>query len=313
MKNFFCFILFSILLSGCAPAPQTAILTPKPSVKAQPTTLPTATAKAQKTQASGASPSPTNQPHPTYTAETWKEAPIIPSQISASALEIYRRGQALGNNPHRFIKVGDCDATPTWFLGDFDLGTRYYSLGKYQSLQVTIDYFQGSFSRESVAVKRGFNAAAVLSPMWADRSQCQKGETPLDCEIRINNPSFALILLGTNDIHNPEQFEPNLRKILEQFITKGIVPVLSTKADNAEGDYQMNLTIARLAQEYDLPLWNYWKAVQNLPKQGLQEDNIHLTFAPNVFDNPANLQAAWPWRNLTALQMLELMRQSVAP
>lgn len=219
----------------------------------------------------------------------------------------------MGNNPQAFIKIGDCDATPTWFLGDFDLGPRYYNLGEYASLQETILYFSGSFGRESVAVKRGFNAAAVLSPMWADRKQCNKGETPLDCEIRIQNPAFALILLGTNDIHNPAQFEPNVRKILDRLIEKGILPVLSTKADNAEGDYQMNLTLARLAQEYDVPLWNYWKAVQSLPHQGLQEDQIHLTFAANDFNNPQNLQAAWPWRNLTALQTLDFLRRSLHP
>jgi hypothetical protein len=43
---------------------------------------------------------------------------------------IYRLGNVLGNNPNTFSKVGDCEAKPTWFLSDLDLGPLYSSLGE---------------------------------------------------------------------------------------------------------------------------------------------------------------------------------------
>ena len=52
-----------------------------------------------------------------------------------------------------------------------------YSLPKgYESLQSTIDWFKGSFGRESQAVRGGFNVASVLSALWADPKACQAGD-----------------------------------------------------------------------------------------------------------------------------------------
>jgi len=83
------------------------------------------------------------------------------------------------------------------------------------------------------------------------------------------------------------------------------VPVLATKADNLEGDHLINQALARLAYEYDIPLWNFWSAVQPLPNHGLLEDGFHLSHGANYFDEPANLKRAWPVRNLTALQVID--------
>jgi hypothetical protein len=80
---------------------------------------------------------------------------------------------------------------------------------------------------------------------------------------------------------------------------------LSTKADNLEGDHGINSTIAQLAHEYEVPLWNFWLAVQPLNRGGLSEDGFHLTYAGNFFDDPKRMRSGWPWRNLTALQALD--------
>jgi len=61
-----------------------------------------------------------------------------------------------------------------------------------------------------------------------------------------------------------------------------------------------------------LPLWNFWRAVQPLPSHGLQPDNEHLTYAYSDFSNLINFQFAWPWRNLTALQVLDSVYQGVS-
>ena len=248
-------------------------------------------------------------PDTRLTPTDWQQWPIIPT-LSAHARQILQDGLAAGRNPRAFAKVGDCETSTDWFLVDFDRGARYYNLGPYTSLQPVIDYFAGSFQRISAASARGFTAASALTSLWANPETCKIGETPLACEYRLQQPILSFIMLGTNDVNHKDTFEANLRKILDQTLADGILPVLVTKADNLEGDQQINATIARLAYEYDVPLWNYWLAVQPLPNGGLQDDGAHLTHTPNRFDDPLNLQSAWAVRNITALQMLQVVMQA---
>jgi hypothetical protein len=86
-----------------------------------------------------------------------------------------------------------------------------------------------------------------------------------------------------------------LRQIIEYVISQGAVPILSTKADNMEKDYSINLTTARLAYEYDLPMWNFWLAAQPLGDHGidLQRDGFHITVQ------------GWNERSFTFLQTLD--------
>ncbi len=234
----------------------------------------------------------------------WQSLPVIP-QVSPTVREIFAQGLSLGNNPNTFSKVGDCGSTPAWFLGDFDRGPRFYSLGEHTGLEGVIQAFQGSYGRTSLAAKSGFNASSVFSLLWADRTQCNANETPLACEYRVHKPAFAFITLGSNDVYHQDTFEQQMRAIIEFSIEQGVVPIVSTKADNLEGDGSLNATIAQLAREYDVPLWNYWLAVQPLPDFGLQEDQVHLTWGPNQFDDPQAMKSAWATRNLTALQTLD--------
>jgi hypothetical protein len=247
---------------------------------------------------------------PTLGPDDWKNLPIVPA-ISTTAVQIYQRGLGLDEDPRAFSKVGDCGSTPSWFLGDFDRGPRYYDLGIYTALEAVIQQYQGSFGRTSLAARSGFNASSVFAPIWADRTQCGADETPLACEYRIHRPSISLITLGTNDVWHQDTFESQMRAIIEYSIQKGILPVLATKADNDEGDGSINATIARLAQDYDIPLWNYWRAVQPLPDHGLQPDGAHLTWGPNRFNDPKAMESAWAVRNLTALQVLNAVWEAV--
>ena len=249
----------------------------------------------------------TPRPEPLF----WQENPVVPV-ISDRARQIYKDGLKLGNNPNAFSKVGDCESRTTWFLSDFDLGPKYYSLGDYENLDQVIEKFRGSFNRLSMVAKPGFTAASVMVPIWADKEQCLKNEHPLACEYRIHRPSIAFIMLGTNDVYRIEGFEDNLRRVVDYSIEMGVVPILATKADNLEGDHYINFVIAELAYEYNVPLWNFWTAVQPLPNHGLQADAAHLSWAPNYFDDPKNMQRAWPVRNLTALQVLDVVLKGVS-
>jgi len=246
----------------------------------------------------------------------WKDLPIVPLTISDRARELYQRGLLMGNDPTAFSKIGDCHSTNPYFLTDYDLGSDVYQLGEYAYLQATIDYFQGSFGRASLATKQGLSTAGVLAPLWSDWKQCSSNETPLDCELRIQHPSFAIISLGTNEAYDVKldrsTFEGRLRRIIEHTIDQGVLPILSTKADNDEGDHYINYTTSKLAMEYELPLWNFWRAVQLLPQQGMRSAD-HLTFAPTLaftdFSKPEYLEYGMQMRNLTALQVLDVVRR----
>lgn len=244
------------------------------------------------------------------TPPDWQTKPIIPT-VSETAKAIYQHGLELGNNPRAFSKVGDCQNVTSFFLAVFDKPDEY-TLGSFSDLQKTIDQFSGSFSRESASVDNGYNVASVLSPLWANPKVCSADETPDDCEYRLNTPSFVIISMETWWSGRPaSDYEAYLRQIVEFWIGKGVVPILATKADNLEGDGSINASIAKVAQDYDVPLWNFWLAAQTLPAHGLTDDNFHLTFARNFFDDPARLEMGWPVRNLTALEALDAVWRGV--
>jgi Tol biopolymer transport system component len=245
---------------------------------------------------------PTLVPNPTATADTrlppesWQEWPIVPA-VTKRALEIYRTGQMMGLDTHAFSKVGDCQSVKAAFMGYFDIPERYSLGNDYAFLQQTIDNFAGYFNTDGQAVKGGFNAAAVLSPIWADPNVCLAGEDPLECELRVTKPIIVIVSLEVWwDGRTPQQYETLMRRILDTIIAHGSVPILATKADNVEGDNSLNLTTANLAYEYDLPLWNFWAAVQSLPAHGMdtkRNDGFHIS------------TDAWSTRSFTGLEALD--------
>jgi hypothetical protein len=248
---------------------------------------------------------------PTLGPDEWMRLPVTP-EISDTVRNIYLTGIKLGNDPTHFSKIGDCQNVASYFLSTFD-NPGDFSLGEQNAyLQSTIDQFSGSWSRESLAVKGGFNVAAVNSPLRSDPQKCNKGESPLDCELRVWRPSIVLVSMETWWGKKPaEDYDRYMRQTVEKIISHGAVPILATKADNLEGNYAINSVIAQISSDYDIPLWNYWAAVQPLPNHGLSEDNFHLTFARNFFDDPERMKNAWPWRNLTALQAIDAVYRSV--
>jgi hypothetical protein len=259
----------------------------------------------------------TSIPAPTATKppleqDAWMNMPVVPTGVSERAREIYQLGFELGNDPKHFSIIGDCQNVSSYFLAAFD-HPGDFSLGdEYTYLQPTINYYQGSFSRTSLAVKGGFNAAAVISPLRADPKSCRKNESPLDCELRVWKPSVVIISMETWWSEKPaEEYDKYMRRVLDRIIQTGALPIIATKADNLEGDHSIDATIARIAYEYDIPLWNFWAAVQPLSNHGLSPDNFHLTFARNFFDDPVRMKSAWPWRNLTALQTLDAVRKGL--
>jgi hypothetical protein len=224
---------------------------------------------------------PTPRPIVTRTAPAdfdWTKLPNSPT-IDENALVIYKYGISLGRNPKNISVVGDCQAIPYVFLGKY--GIKQYTLDTDYYLEPMIEFYRASFAREGYAVRGGFTAAAVLSPVQADPKVCKPGEMPLECEWRIQNPSIAFINLETwqND-GTVNRYESYLRKIVEFSIEHGTLPILITKADRAESKIPIiNPAMAKIAYEYDIPIVNFWRAAQFLENHGIDptHEGFHLT------------------------------------
>ena len=257
----------------------------------------TKTAQAQATQVAQLTASaPTEDAR--LLPEEWQTWPIVP-EISYRTREIYRKGLATGNDPHAFSKVGDCQNLKEYFLGKFDHIDMYNFNWNIDPYMETIDQFQGSFYRDGQSTQFGYTAASPISQLMADPDMCLPEETPLECEIRINKPTFLLISLEFPfSNRSPGLYEQYIRQIVEYTMSQGVVPILATKADNVEGDHSINLVITKLAYEYDVPMWNWWAAAQPLGDHGIDpyrdgDLGFHIS------------EQAWEERSKTFLQVLD--------
>lgn len=307
-NNILFLLAIILLLSSCTPVPATpGQKTPQtPTHTAVFTSTPTPAPTTQKATAIPTaiiptSAKPTSTPDLRLRPEIWQAWPIIP-ELSPEMVYIYQQGLKAGRDPHVFSVIGDCQSSPTYFLSLYDEG-RYTLPEEEQHLEDTIRWYAGSFSHRSITVKNGLTAPGALNPRWADPDQCEKKETPIECEIRLNNPSLVLISLGTNwhPSSSHEEYLAYLTQIIAILLEYNIVPVLSTKADNVEGDYGRNLAMAQVAYDLHLPLWNFWATVQHLPNNGLDKtrNDEYLT------------RDGWDVRNLSALRVLDQIRRQL--
>lgn len=283
-------------LSPSSPPPLlTASPTPSPLVTSSPLPLLTASPTPNYTPTLDTRPLP----------KQWRTWPIVPT-LSANMIPVFLDGQTKGQNPFAFSTLGDCQSEPPVFLGIYG-SDRYYLGTGYEYLQETINFFaqSGAFGRQSYCTQNGLSVASALSATWADPEVCVKDETPLACEIRLYQPSLMFINLGTNwSINSTASHEAYLRQIVEILLAEGVVPILSTKGDNVEGDWSINQSIAQVAYDYDLPLWNFWAAIQDLPGHGLDPARPGGNYL---------IIEAWDRRSFTGLQVLDAIRKTLEP
>ena len=209
----------------------------------------------------------------------WRKWPVVP-EFSTHAVEILRAASlnpAL--DPHTFSKVGDCQMVAGTFLGGYADGS--YSTP--EGMDGTAQWFSASMVTDNMTAVNGYGINTVLDPAFAlpaGYPQCRQDETPLGCELRTRRPIVVMIGMGTNWIPNGEvSFEKHLREIVDRVLATGALPILATKADNVEGNWKLNEAIARVAYDYELPLVNVWRSVQDLPNHGLEKPprQVYLT------------------------------------
>lgn len=238
---------------------------------------------------------------------------VLPPNVMDNCRAIYAAGQALGRNAHAFAKVGDSTIENDHFLTRFDGGP--YNLGDYAALQGVIDYFSGSFARDSTAVRIGLHSWTVFDPTWADKAVCQPNESVIACEFRLHNPAIVLIRLGSNDVGVPAMYDENMRQIVQYALDNGVIPVLGAKADRHEGSNQNNDILRQIAADYQIPLWDFDIVAGTLPGRGLDVDGVHMnTFYAHDYTQPEAFQRGHAMHNLTALLMLDaILNQVILP
>ena len=198
--------------------------------------------------------------------------------ISARARQLYRQAVASGRDPLLFTVAGDCNSESPVYLGRFAGGGFNLAANGFSSLDKTAKKFAASFSRHSLAVDGGHNAASVMDPLFANGKQCEANESPLECELRASNASIVFIGLGTGDTFTWQDFEGNYRRILDTALARNVLPVLVTKADDLESTQggaprgTINAIIRSLGAEYQLPVMDFASAARRLPDQGLAEE-----------------------------------------
>jgi hypothetical protein len=264
--------------------PATPTRKPKPISPITPIARPTATTTSAPGEASA-----------TLDPLDWKHWPVIPETVDVSLQKVYERGLALGNDSHAFSIFGDCQTRPGEFFGVFETTPELLE-SLPPELRETVEYFHGSYNRESPTAQDGTTPGALFWNQWhRGEYGCSLTETPVECELRLHRPSFVIIQIGTHfESRNAEYLE----RVITQLMDAGVVPILATKADNRERDERVNRDIAMLATEYDLPLWNFWAAVSDLPDRGLytRDDRplqgpIYLTEEADVIHRMTGLEA----------------------
>jgi hypothetical protein len=232
--------------------------------------------------------------------DNWRNWPVVPA-LSDKAKSILKSAAENGQlDLHAFSKVGDCQFTVETFLAGYVKG--FYTVP--DDFKETTHFFKESMARDSITSANGLGINSVLNPMFGRSKgylQCDANETPLDCELRTRKPAIVLIAMGTNWKPFMEiTFEEKLRAVVDVILASGALPVLATKADNIETDWKLNLAIARVAYDYDLPLVNVWRSVQGLPNNGLSAPvNEYLT------------SDGWGARNVAWIKTLEEIRITI--
>jgi hypothetical protein len=205
---------------------------------------------------------------------------ILPPAVQENVKQIFAKGQALGNNAQRFSKVGDSIIEHPHYMVKFD--TPDYNLGQYAYLQDVLNYYRGSYGRDSLAVRRGLHSWSWNNSTWADKDQCQPDEGPVACEYRVFKPSLAFIVLGSNDVGVPEYFRTSMEDLVQFTIDQGIIPIIVTKADRHEGDPDKNInnTILKdIAAKFNIPLLDFDAVAGTMPNRGIDPaDGTHLMF-----------------------------------
>lgn len=279
-------------------------------------------------------------------AETMPVIPTISEGMKINLRNILTAGQMNGHRSDVFIKAGDSITATGGFL--VDVGCPSDPPNTFAGQSAIVDYFKrttvgtssawcgvsNSFTKDSRAAAGNWRTNALLSVATGDpgvRVGCTSGENQLACEVRQSKPAFALVMIGTNDVDalavgsiTLTDYKNQITTIVNQLQQAGVIPVLSTLPPRLDQNgslqdevNQLNQAIIEVAQSKNIPVWNYWRALQELGSTnnyGMDPDGIH----PNTYRgdlaatmDSLGLKYGYNVRNFTALQVLGKLKSIV--
>jgi len=165
------------------------------------------------------------------------------------------------------------------------------SIGGRDHLAQTVAFFSGGdaagttpWERESVAAVSGRTAA------WS----MDGSPSPIETEMSAISPRYALVHYGTNDMGMGTTYASAMPGFYEaysglvnQLMNLGVVPVLATishRRDRLSADHWVptyNNVIRGVAQREQVPLVDWWLALDELPGKGLAGDGLHVEPHPD--------------------------------
>lgn len=286
---------------------------------------------------------------------------VLPD-LSGAAGDRLRREVARADerelNPDVFAKVGDSNTE--WPQNLYGLGCREVGYGSNGQLEAVVKKYSkvrfpglvsldgcspvNSLTRRSAAAVSGVWTEWLMTPtedLYATEvgpptDECRPEQTPLDCEIELIRPRWALIMSGTNDALLGKPLGDTYRDLLAKMVSRvrelGPVPVLSTLPPMAvltengqpgeERIAEANRIIREVASKEQVPLIDLHSALvaPGMVNQGLGPDGLHLGVyggeaQPDVMRGSAMLTIpalhyGANRRNLIWLQVLERLDQA---
>jgi hypothetical protein len=239
-------------------------------------------------------------------------SPLSPSVVG-------RLRQIAAKNPklrgNVFAKLGDSVTASDDFLVCF---SKQPDAGP---LSATLAHFlagnaQGvdPFRRQSEAARVGWSAWQITSG----------SPSPLERELNVIQPRYALVQFGTNDIEigKIHFFADRYWDIVDALTERGVVPILFSimprrdRADAARDVDLYNAVIRGIAQAEQVPFVDFHRELLTLPGSGLGRDGIHPTTFhgargrdPCDFGAPG-LRHGYNLRNHLALEALQRVHQA---
>ncbi len=259
-----------------------------------------------------------------------EEVPVLTSiedDVLDTNEQIFNQGQSLQPpaNTGVFSAVGD--TPPAALMSDLgDAQGDFSGLSDGDELFAVVNDFAlaplsiggNSFQQGgALASNPNWTAGDLLDPANADPTVCP-GETPLGCELRVNRPAVVFIFAGRNDAFTgtpPDQFEADLRQVVQTIINGGAIPVLTTIPGDPNTYPALptyNSIIATVADDNNLVLVNVWRAIQDNVPFAVQPD-LTLTSpgANDVFSSDALNNYGVPVRNVQLLRILRDLQQEI--
>lgn len=235
---------------------------------------------------------------------------------------VQRLKTVLEKSPGRrnvFMKVGDSMTISNHFLKCF--AEDSIDLGAHGHLEGTRRFFN------QVAVgppKTSFNRASLSNRVgWTAADPRRGSPSPLELEITGTRPAFAVIMFGSNGsrLDVVHAFEHDLLADVDLLLGRGIIPLMSTippkinKPESMAAIPDMNAIVRAIAQSRQVPLMDYYAALQGLPDFGLALDGVHPQpyvvqwKAHGCWLNDVALQSGMNVRNLLVLSSLDRVRR----